>query len=516
MKKLFSILLILFIAAIAIPITLAESDLTESDPTEDWYQYNGYSSAHSFSTKFPQDWQAKTYGDDLQGFAPEGNHEDSLFLIQEFEGSTFDQAMQYYVNENVGLIEVSDFIFPGDHDFLAKEAIYINKSENKSYPVTFIKRGSLIVALSGKNLEEEEDFPVSETYREIIDNIYDSFNFTDEWYQYIDLEDSYTFIFPSALEIENLDSGVTITDPGHLDNIIFTVIKYESFALDDAPKEAEGYQEDLSETADIFFHGIQKAISATYYNTSDKKHFSRIFVENNDSTYSISDVNIDTNYPRMDYYNEYLVEMVESFEFFDIDQQIQTYKYFPDILGDHPNKQAINSLKEKGIIDGYPDGTFQPDAEINRAELTKLIVAAKVDEDIESYNNCFPDVKEEWFAPYICYAKEQNWVEGYPDKTFKPEKPINRAEALKIILEVIFEESIEESETLEDESVADIGIELWYGTYFIFADNRDLLDKQHITVVDDKYYYYPDENISRKEVAETIYRSLINLPLTFL
>ncbi len=487
----------------------------EEISTDELYQYNGYSTSHSFSVKFPNNWKAKTIGDDMQGFAPKDLNEDLSFIIKEFEGQTYEQVMAYYENENTALSEVKDFVFSKTEDLVAKEAIYLNKTVNKSYPITLIKRGGLIITLSGKNLEENSDFPNPAEYKEVINEIYDSFSFTDDWHQYIDLEENFTFIFPSSLEMNNLSDGVTITDPNNSNETIFSIFKYKNISLEDAPEETEGNNEDLIETETIFFHGIDNAISATFNNTKENKKFKKIFIENASTIYSLSGENIETNFPRMDYYDEYIAEMLESFEFFDIEGAYTTYKYFPDVQGNHENEKAINYLTEKNIINGYPDGTFKPDGEINRAELTKMIVAVNIIPDASEYKNCFPDVKEEWFAPFICYAKEQGFVQGYEDGTFKPEQNINRAEALKIILEVIFDE-INEDEVLENNNVLDIDTSAWYLKYFVFADNRDLLDKQHIKEEGDKYYYYPDQNITRKEVAETIYRSILTIPLTFL
>jgi hypothetical protein len=80
-------------------------------------------------------------------------------------------------------------------------------------------------------------------------------------------------------------------------------------------------------------------------------------------------------------------------------------------------------------------------------------------------------------------------------------------EAVKIVLEVMFEDITSETE-LADTSVLDVNTGDWYGQYFIFADNNNLLDKQHIISEAGKYYYLPQGNITRKEVAETIYRSM--------
>lgn len=89
---------------------------------------------------------------------------------------------------------------------------------------------------------------------------------------------------------------------------------------------------------------------------------------------------------------------------------------FFDVSTTHDNYRAIQYLKENNVVDGYPDGTFQPERVLNRAELMKLLVTSQgFSPDPNTYKNCFPDVGEEWFAVYVCYAKEQGWVQGYSD-----------------------------------------------------------------------------------------------------
>lgn len=117
----------------------------------------------------------------------------------------------------------------------------------------------------------------------------------------------------------------------------------------------------------------------------------------------------------------------------DIDNREE--QIFSDVSLNQQNAIAIKYLKNKNIITGNPDGTFKPNNNVNRAELSKLIVSAKeVYPDESTYNNCFPDVKNEWYAPYICYAKSKNWLNGYPDGKFKPEQTVNKAETMKILL----------------------------------------------------------------------------------
>jgi hypothetical protein len=110
---------------------------------------------------------------------------------------------------------------------------------------------------------------------------------------------------------------------------------------------------------------------------------------------------------------------------------------FPDVLEGYESRRAIEYLQAQGILQGYPDGRFMPAGTINRAEFLKVLVAAKVAAgETGPYSSCFPDVIDEWYAPYVCYAFAQGWVQGYPDGTFGPERPVTFAEALKMLVNV--------------------------------------------------------------------------------
>ena len=475
--------------------------------TSSWFVYNGTTESHSFSINYPTDWKSKVYRDELQGFAPSSIGEDSLFTVQENEGKTYDQAISGYVTENTELVSTEDIFLSNSQDLIGKKAVYRNISLDKTSSRTFIKRGGLIIDLSNANMEGMTDYPVEDKYSEEVQAIHDSFSFTDEWHQYINFNDNYSFIFPSSLEFLNTNTGVSITNPSQFDTTIFSVTKYANTPITDAPKEAEGSNENLQGTQQIAFHGIENAVRATYMDKDQDMQFSRIFIENNGDSFGITDVNIENNFPHENYYDSYIVEMLESFEFFSLEGEFASYMYFSDVRDNHSNAEAINTLKEEEVIDGYPDGTFKPDGEINRAELAKLVVEKVANPSPDDYNNCFPDIADEWFAAYVCYAKEMGWVQGYDDETFKPGNNVTRVEALKMILEVLLAEELENRYALEDQTVLDVDINEWYGIYFILADNLDLLDKQHIAEVDGGYNYHPGENMTRKEVAETIFRA---------
>ncbi len=111
---------------------------------------------------------------------------------------------------------------------------------------------------------------------------------------------------------------------------------------------------------------------------------------------------------------------------------------FSDVPDTHPHAQAIQFIKEKGIVEGYADKTFKPNQPIIRAEFTKILVETQIDPDLVKdclyADHQFPDVPSNvWYTQYICVARQQRILSGYPDGTFQPANTINFVEAAKII-----------------------------------------------------------------------------------
>ncbi len=105
---------------------------------------------------------------------------------------------------------------------------------------------------------------------------------------------------------------------------------------------------------------------------------------------------------------------------------------FSDVSTKTGYSTAIEALQQKGVIQGYADGSFKPLDGINRAEFLKILLESRGEVSADMAN-CFPDVTNEWFARYVCIAKEEGIVSGYPDGTFHPEDPINFVEASKML-----------------------------------------------------------------------------------
>lgn len=106
-----------------------------------------------------------------------------------------------------------------------------------------------------------------------------------------------------------------------------------------------------------------------------------------------------------------------------------------DDINNHRYQTPIEQLKQQGILQGYPDNTFRPDQSITRAELTKVILSAANLEPLHEEESCFKDINP-WqrFFDIICTAKGLGIIQGYPNNTFQPEKTITLVEALKIAI----------------------------------------------------------------------------------
>jgi len=163
---------------------------------------------------------------------------------------------------------------------------------------------------------------------------------------------------------------------------------------------------------------------------------------------------------------------------------------FSDVSSNHPNADAIAYVKAEGIVEGYADGTYRPDAMINRAEFVKILVGAQ--KPAYFPDRCrtiksFTDVLlSDWFNDDVCRAKANGYIIGYIDNTFRPAQNINFVEAAKIIMM-----AFDLPQPFEEES------DPWYKFPVM-----DLQDKNAIPTSITRF----DQYITRGEMAEMIYR----------
>ncbi len=96
-------------------------------------------------------------------------------------------------------------------------------------------------------------------------------------------------------------------------------------------------------------------------------------------------------------------------------------------------RKPIEYLATLGIMGGYPDKTFRPERVLTRAELAVILVKAKGLELEKKKETGLGDVRStDWFAPYVMTAVGREYLKGYPDGSFKPNQRVTRAEAALI------------------------------------------------------------------------------------
>lgn len=127
-----------------------------------------------------------------------------------------------------------------------------------------------------------------------------------------------------------------------------------------------------------------------------------------------------------------------------------TENRYSDVSAGRWYNNAVSTMTRAGIVNGYPDGTFRPNAPITRAEMAKIIALfAKLEPSAER----FPDTAGHWAEPYIRLAAGSGWIEGYPDGTFRPNQSITRAETVTMIDRVLERVPKDESRLLPHETM---------------------------------------------------------------
>jgi len=159
---------------------------------------------------------------------------------------------------------------------------------------------------------------------------------------------------------------------------------------------------------------------------------------------------------------------------------------FSDVAPAHVNIDAINYVRDNGIVAGYPDGTFGPANLINRAEFVTMMVRTRFDQArIDSCTAArFPDAPaSEWYGKFVCVAVAEGIIAGYPDGTFKPANSLNFAEASAILA--------------QSYGLPKSGDVTWYEPFVNGLAGRNAVPAT---------IYAFDKNVTRGEIAEMIYR----------
>ena len=133
------------------------------------------------------------------------------------------------------------------------------------------------------------------------------------------------------------------------------------------------------------------------------------------------------------------------------DENLTKTNRYHDVAATSWYNTAVSTLSSMGIITGYPDGTFRPNAAITRAEFAAI--AARFDNDGDKTAAKFSDIATHWAKDEISIAYNNGWITGYPDGTFGPQRDITRAETMTLVNRVLNRQPETEDDLLPNMTV---------------------------------------------------------------
>lgn len=179
---------------------------------------------------------------------------------------------------------------------------------------------------------------------------------------------------------------------------------------------------------------------------------------------------------------------------------------FKDVEPGNRNYVPIKFLKEKGCIKGYADETFKPYEEISRAEAITMIMRCVLTEEVktESAENPFIDVpNDQWYFPYVLTAYQKKIISGYEDKSFMPDKKVNLAEGLAMVIRTLdLTPDLKNNIDLSEAPAVDVQIDSWYAPYIALAMEKFALFQSSNGEV------FPRDPLLRGQLANILYRFL--------
>jgi hypothetical protein len=167
------------------------------------------------------------------------------------------------------------------------------------------------------------------------------------------------------------------------------------------------------------------------------------------------------------------------------DGELITFDFAQTDYESHWAEAYIDKIVSLGIAKGIGENAFDPNTTVTRAQLIKMVLNAAGHEIPTSVAiRPFRDVAgNSWYSTYVKAAKNLGIVEGYSDRTFRPNEQINRAEALKILIEggmglnIVLDptQSMLANFNLDENPFSDVDLNEWYAHYVLFAYTNDIV-----------------------------------------
>lgn len=180
---------------------------------------------------------------------------------------------------------------------------------------------------------------------------------------------------------------------------------------------------------------------------------------------------------------------------FSADAAVTSFKDVPKSSDHH---DAIVNLAERGIIQGYEDGMFRPDATLTRAHASKILALSLKLETKSVKDPGFKDVnKNQWYYGYVAALANAGYLSGFEDGTFRPNAPMTRAQAAKLI-DLGYKLPLEPK---TDNPFKDVSNSAWYaGHVRKLVENKVTKGKTATT-------FEPNANVTRAQMASFVARA---------
>lgn len=171
---------------------------------------------------------------------------------------------------------------------------------------------------------------------------------------------------------------------------------------------------------------------------------------------------------------------------------------FKDVPKSSDHHAAILNLTERGIIQGYEDGTFRPDATLTRAHASKILALSLKLDTRNVKDPGFKDLnKTQWYYAYVAALANAGYISGFEDGTFRPNAPMTRAHASKII-DLSYKLPLEAN---SENPFKDVSNSAWYAKHVrTLVENKVTKGKTSIT-------FEPNANVTRAQMASFVVRS---------
>ncbi len=180
------------------------------------------------------------------------------------------------------------------------------------------------------------------------------------------------------------------------------------------------------------------------------------------------------------------------------------FPFFLDISPEHKDFDAVTYLHSHDMVNGYSDNTFLPDNVISRVESVKLLLeASQIKISSAGSSVIFSDIPSgKWFSNYLYTAKKIGVINSDGEAgsgKFNPTRTVNKAEAIKMILEI------------NNVHVRSVDLnEKWFYPYFEKANELHIFNKNYTPAELNVLYSYAGDSVTRGEISTYIYRYILS------